>query len=95
MSHRGEATSEGKKREGQLLRKHGKTWLGPLAKEVVSDSVRFERGFLAAARSNAKKLYTAEASFTRKVWATVEELEFGGAAFSPSTCGPLLVVEHH
>ena len=74
---RGEA--EPSKREQELLKKHGKTWLGNLA-PVLSwgrgySNTRFRRGFVAVADiilSVGKKLQPLR---TDPAWATVEELQ--------------------
>lgn len=81
---RGEGTPATEEREKELLKRHGKAWLGPLA-PVISfgknySGSRFERGFLAVADiilSVGKKL---EPLMTDPAWATVEELQ---GSFAP------------
>lgn len=77
--HRGEQTPADEAHEAALLKKHGRTWLGPLA-PVCSfgksySRTAFERGFLATADimlSVGKKL---EPLWAAREWATVEELD--------------------
>ncbi|MBL8956574.1 MAG: TIGR02996 domain-containing protein, partial [Myxococcaceae bacterium] len=71
--------TEPSEREGELLKKHGKAWLGPLA-TVLSwgksySMTRFERGFVAVADfiENAEKKTALIA--TDPAWATVERFE--------------------
>lgn len=76
---RGEQTTADEAHEAALLKKHGKTWLGPLA-PVCSfgkgySRSTFERGFLSTADimlSVGKKL---EPLWRAREWATVEELD--------------------
>ena len=79
--HRGVATPADKRREQELLREHGRTWLGALAPLVSGrPRPRYERGFPV---SVVLKRLTAEATRTEgehPEWATLEHIAFANSA---------------
>jgi uncharacterized protein (TIGR02996 family) len=72
------------RRESELLKKHGREWLGAIAPALPKDGVVFERGFLAKCRTiNSRGLSGATAICEAVEWATVEELTLGPWQFLP------------
>jgi uncharacterized protein (TIGR02996 family) len=69
---RGEASDAA--REAELLAKHGKAWLGPLA-DVLVDPI-FERGFLHSARVKGKPAIKLTSTAGNPSWATAHTLRF-------------------
>ncbi len=70
---RGAATPEDSAREDDLVKKHARRWLGPLAPVVLEP--KFERGFLVECCLNPKGTRTGPAIGDPR-WATVETLRF-------------------
>ena len=79
------------KRIGELLRKHGKAWLGELAPFITSE-VTFSRGFLSRAVLKVKNELEAKKMRALPGWATVEEFIAGRFPVLPSTARALCVV---
>jgi hypothetical protein len=73
----GESTPKTLARERQLLSKHGRTWLGPLAAVVPLATAVFERGFLERCHAEARNKAMADVHFDRPEWATVRAIRFG------------------
>jgi uncharacterized protein (TIGR02996 family) len=72
--HRGEALSpDDDRREHQLLKKHGKAWLGPLHAVTLANDNVFSRGFLERCVFTPRGAATALA-VGHPSWATVREL---------------------
>ncbi len=75
---RGPATAAARKRAAQLLAAHVDTWTGGIP-GVIRDSLRFDRGFLAAVHCRTNGSALAE-SLSAPAWATVEELHLSTRA---------------
>lgn len=65
------------KKAAALIAKHKKLLLGAIVKNVVADSIVFEKGFLAACATDVRRATEAEVIFGREEWATVKRLRFG------------------
>jgi uncharacterized protein (TIGR02996 family) len=68
---RGEQTKEQAQREKDLLAEYMTRWLEPFDGRVMKASVRFERGFLAAAKRNENSVTALD---DNPAWATLREL---------------------
>jgi uncharacterized protein (TIGR02996 family) len=70
--HAGKLDATGKKREKELLKRHKKQWLGPIAPLVQPYHLRFERGFLVTCQlePNAELEKTLG---THPAWSTIRE----------------------
>ncbi len=79
--------TNGKRREQQLVKKHGSTWLGPLAKYLKAPT--FESGFVAAATLTNVSFDAADARWPQ--WSTVTSLTAGAANPMPLLANPRLV----
>jgi len=64
-------------RQRALLAKHGRAWLGPLARHVELEDCVFENGFLAATRLHTAAPADLERVVGHSIWATVERLHLG------------------
>ncbi|GLW34266.1 TIGR02996 domain-containing protein [Actinoplanes regularis] len=63
-------------REAELLARHARTWLGPLAPLAVATGTRFRRGFVSGLAVYARAPELMRAVAGNPVWSTVETLEF-------------------
>lgn len=72
---RGELDAAGAKRERELLKQHGKAWLGPLAK-VLNSEVTWRRGFPVNGIVQLRNQRDAQTCGTDPSWATFEQLEW-------------------
>jgi uncharacterized protein (TIGR02996 family) len=70
-----ERTTRGKKRERELVREHGRAWLGGIEPVIHKAGVLFEGGFLAKARAGIRDSRRSEAAVGRPEWATVHTLD--------------------
>ncbi|MBA3540187.1 MAG: TIGR02996 domain-containing protein, partial [Deltaproteobacteria bacterium] len=75
-------SSEARRRIGQLLAKHERTWLGPIAPVVAKGGVEFRRGFVAVCKAKFKNEQDVRAYGSHPAWATVEELTHAVGAWS-------------
>jgi uncharacterized protein (TIGR02996 family) len=65
-----------KKKAAALIAKHKKLLLGAIAKNIIADTMVFEKGFLAACDTDVRRATEAEVIFGRDEWATVKRLRF-------------------
>lgn len=68
------------KRQATLLKKHGKTWLGPFAKMV--DDFAFEDGFVSRVQLKHLTVAQFQVLAAAKEWATVKRVRHGVQRFS-------------
>jgi uncharacterized protein (TIGR02996 family) len=67
-------STDEQRREGELLRRHRREWLGAIAPVVESRSVRFERGFVDACLFTGWNRYWVEEALPSPAWSTLREL---------------------
>lgn len=61
-----------------LVKKHWRSWVGPLAPAIVPSTVRFDRGLLASCETDVRRKGAADAVFSHPGWGTVQHLTFRG-----------------
>jgi len=77
--HRGTLDAAGKKREKELLKRHKKDWLGPIAALIQPAHIRFERGFIVTC-SLEPNAALEEKLGTHPAWSTIREFLVHGYA---------------
>jgi uncharacterized protein (TIGR02996 family) len=71
--HRNEITSDGKRREKELLKLHKKDWLGPISRFIQAYYLRFERGFLVTCQLEHGTEKMTRAELEHPAWSTIRE----------------------
>jgi len=88
--HRGTLDAAGKKREKELLKRHKKEWLGPIAPLIQPHHIRFERGFIVTC-SLEPDAALEKSLGTHRAWSTIREfLVHGYAAQTGRTMAKML-----
>jgi hypothetical protein len=87
----GRASRAQKTRESELLRRHGRSWMGAIEPVIHKSGAKFEAGFLARARAGFIDALHLERVVGREEWATVHTLD---VAPWPRAVAPLVQHEN-
>ena len=75
---RGQATRESKRREKELLERHGLTWLGDLQPVINKTGLKYRRGFPDSVVFSANNEAQVEKLMGHPAWATIRSLTMDG-----------------
>jgi len=78
--HLGTLGTSGRARERELLRRHSRQWLGPIAPAILNGGLRFERGFVVGCALSASESPGIDALSVHAAWSTVKEFSAGKVA---------------
>lgn len=81
-ARKGKVPGAAEKRERELWKEHGRAWTAPLDVALKPETVRFERGFLAAGRVEWATDKQRDALMPHPMWSTLRELDTEDIAFA-------------